>query len=90
MAARGRLGNARHVDGESGWHDGLWESNDELNRRAPVTGQPIQHPHIGIVVVGLPRGPLGWKGVPVSMHKPLSVLVVRVAAVRVLKGGLRE
>lgn len=90
MAASGRLRSTRHVDGDGGLHDGLRESNDEFSRRAPVTGKPIQHPRIGIVVVGFPRRLAGWRAVPVGMHEPLSVLMVRVAAVRVLKGGLRE
>lgn len=77
-----QIGNSSDAHNEYSLGEGVGQRYHELRRGASVSSEPIDHPGVGIVVVGF-QGPAGRVSLPVGVRQAASVLMVRIARVRV-------
>jgi hypothetical protein len=88
MVVRRQLRNPTDFDRERGLADGFRQSDYEPGWSVSVSGKPIEHSRIGIVVVRFPGQAVCGVVLPVCVGKALSVLVVRITRVYVLERRL--
>jgi hypothetical protein len=87
MIVRRQFGNSNDVHSKNNFVEGVWQGDDELCRGVSVSGKPVNHPGVGIVVVGVQRT-VTRVSFPVGVREPSGVLVVRIARVGVLERRL--
>ena len=78
------------MDTENAVLDTLGLGDQELDRSASISGKPIDHPRVGIVIVCFPGMTLCGCILPMRVGESFGVLVVRIARVGVLKRRLSE
>jgi hypothetical protein len=89
MIVRRQFGNSNDAHNEYNLGEGVGQRYHELRRSASVSSEPIDHPGVGIVVVGF-QGPVGRVSFPVGVRQAAGVLMVRIARVCVEKRCLGE
>jgi len=89
MVARREFGNSSGVRGNRDAGGGVRKDGDKLRRGASVSGEPIDHPGVRLMVAGLPGTAVGVSS-PVGVSETSGVHVVRIARVGVLERRLRE
>ena len=87
---RPQLWDPSGLDRENYVLDGLGNGDQEFGRTASVSGKPIDHPRVGIMILRFQQRAVRGDGPPVRVCEPSSVLVVRIAWVPVLKWRLGE
>ena len=89
VVVRRQLGNSDDMHNEYDLREGIRQGDNKFRRGASVSGEPIDHAGVGVVIVGLQRTTLRMS-FPVRVCEPLGVLVVRIAGVGVLERCLSE
>jgi hypothetical protein len=88
MVVRRQFGNWSVARNEDNFSQRFRRRDDELRRGASVSGEPVDHPGVG-VVLGCP-GKTVRTSLPVGMCETTGVFVVRIARVGVLERCLHE
>jgi hypothetical protein len=90
VVTRSQLRQPRYLGRFNRLTNGRCQRDHELRRSVSVSGKPIEHPCISVMVVRLPGAVVCGVALPMHVDEALRVLVMRIASMPVLKWPLNE
>ena len=90
MVTRCQLWQPRYVERFNRLSNGRCQRGYELRRSGSVSGKPIKHPCIGVMVVRFPGAVVCGVALPMHVGEALRMFVMRIASMPVLKWPLNK